>query len=252
MIEVRSVTTRLDGKLVLDDVSAVFEPGKVNLVIGQSGSGKTVLLKTTVGLFAPDRGAVLYDGADFTAMPESRKRGVRQQIGMLFQGSALFDWGTVEQNVRFPLDFFTQMTDGEKRRRVDFCLDRVELRHAARLMPGELSGGMMKRVGIARALVLNPKYLFCDEPNSGLDPQTSAVIDNLIHEITREFGTTTVVNTHDLNSVLAIGEKIYFMRSGRSVWQGDRGNILDSPDPDLRRYLLASEVLKRAGLAREA
>jgi phospholipid/cholesterol/gamma-HCH transport system ATP-binding protein len=248
MIEVRSICKSFNNVNVLDNVNAMFEPGKVNLIIGQSGSGKTVLLKTIVGLHVPDSGAVLYSNRDFTAMSTGKKREIRKEIGMLFQGSALFDWATVEQNVRFPLDFFTDWTLREKQRRVLFCLDRVQLTHASRLMPGELSGGMQKRVAIARAIALNPKYLFCDEPNSGLDPQTSSVIDSLIMELTKEFDMTTIVNTHDLNSVLAIGETIIFIKSGQKWWEGTRDSILETSNPELRQYLLASEVLRKANL----
>jgi len=245
MIEVCSVSKTFNNVTVLDGVTATFDKGKVNLIIGQSGSGKTVLLKTLVGLHEPDAGYVLYDNRNFTEMNVRQKRTIRKEIGMLFQGNALFDWATVEQNVRFPLDFFTNMPMKEKQKRVSFCLERVQLSHATKLMPGELSGGMKKRVAIARAIALNPKYLFCDEPNSGLDPQTSTVIDNLILEITKEFGMTTIVNTHDLNSVLSIGETIIFIKSGKKWWEGSRDNILESDNQELRQFLFASEVLRK-------
>ncbi len=246
MIEVCSVFKTFNNITALNDISTTFVPGSVNLIIGQSGSGKTVLLKTIVGLHEPDSGYILYNNRNFTEMNVKQKRAIRKEIGMLFQGSALFDWATVEQNVRFPLDFFTNMPSKEKLKRVEFCLERVHLKHASKLMPGELSGGMQKRVAIARAIALNPKYLFCDEPNSGLDPQTSSVIDSLILELTKEYGMTTIVNTHDLNSVLAIGEKVIFIKSGKKWWEGSRDNILNTDNQELREFLLASEVVRKA------
>lgn len=248
MIEVCSISKEFNGHKILENITTRFDKGKVNIIIGQSGSGKTVLLKTIVGLYSPDSGSILYDNRDFISLSTSKKKELRKEIGMLFQGGALFDWATVEENIRFPLDFFTNWTMREKKKRVIFCLERVQLRKAARLMPGELSGGMQKRVAIARAIALNPKYLFCDEPNSGLDPQTSGVIDSLILEITKEFGMTTIVNTHDLNSVLAIGEQINFIRNGKKWWEGDKESILKTTNPELREYLLASEVVRKANL----
>lgn len=248
MIEIRSISKVFNNVKILDNVSALFEKGKVNLIIGQSGSGKTVLLKTMVGLNTPDSGSVLYDNMNFTLMNNRQKRDIRKELGMLFQGSALFDWATVEQNVRFPLDFFTNQTAGEKHKRVMFCLDRVQLSHAAKMSPGELSGGMQKRVAIARAIALNPKYLFCDEPNSGLDPLTASVIDNLIKDITKEFKMTTIVNTHDINSMLAIGETIIFIKSGKKWWEGTCENLLTSDNLELRSFLEASIVLNRTDM----
>jgi phospholipid/cholesterol/gamma-HCH transport system ATP-binding protein len=223
-----------------------METGKCNLIIGASGSGKTVLMKCIVGLFEPDEGSILYDGQDFTAMDSLRRKAMRQQIGMLFQGSALFDSMTVEQNVMFPLDMFSRMTRGEKQKRVDEVLDRVRLDGAHRKYPAEISGGMKKRVGIARAIVLNPRYLFCDEPNSGLDPQTSLVIDHLIREITVDFNITTVVNTHDMNSVMEIGDRILYMHQGLKEWEGSNQEIIFSTNEKLNAFIFASEFLRDA------
>ncbi|HON19077.1 MAG TPA: ATP-binding cassette domain-containing protein [Salinivirgaceae bacterium] len=250
MIEVKDINKSFNEVAVLKKITADFQPGIVNLIIGRSGSGKTVLLKTIVGLHTPDSGDVLFNGRNFFQLNNTNRRYIRREIGMLFQGGALFDWATVEENVRFPLDFFTDWTKKEKEIRVSFCLERVNLLHAAKLMPSELSGGMQKRVAIARAISLNPKYLFCDEPNSGLDPQTSAVIDHLIFEITHEYKITTVVNTHDLNSVLRIGEKIIFIHQGQKWWEGDRNTILTSQNEELRDYLIASEVLIKSGIVK--
>lgn len=246
MIEVKNIKKGFGGKTVINDVTAQFETGKCNLIIGSSGSGKTVMMKCLVGLFEPDAGSILYDGADFTQMDNKERKGMRQQIGMLFQGSALFDSMTVEQNVIFPLDMFTNWSYKEKMKRVREVLDRVNLKDADKKFPAEISGGMKKRVGIARAIVLNPKYLFCDEPNSGLDPQTSMVIDKLIDEITKEFNITTVVNTHDMNSVMEIGDKIVYMYQGQKEWEGSNDEIIFSKNERLNDFIFASSFLKDA------
>ena len=246
MIEVQHIRKGFDNKVVIDDVSAVMETGKCNLIIGSSGSGKTVLMKCIVGLFNSDAGDIIYDDQNFTAMNIKEKKAMRQQIGMLFQGSALFDSMTVEQNIMFPLDMFSDKTRGEKQKRVDEVLDRVHLTDAHKKFPAEISGGMKKRVGIARAIVLNPKYLFCDEPNSGLDPQTSLVIDKLIREITTDFNITTVVNTHDMNSVMEIGDKIIYMYQGLKEWEGTNKEIIFSSNEKLNSFIFASEFLQDA------
>ena len=246
MIEFKNISKSFGDKVVLDDVSHVMETGKANLIIGQSGSGKTVLQKCLVGLFEPDEGEIIYDGVSFTDMNVDQRKELRQQIGMLFQGSALFDSMTVEQNIMFPLDMFTNQSFSEKLKRVNEVLARVNLEGVNNKYPAELSGGMKKRVGIARAIVLNPKYLFCDEPNSGLDPRTSIVIDDLIIEITREFNMTTIINTHDMNSVMEIGEKIIFLYKGVKDWEGDKSQILDVTDENLNSFIFASDFLKDA------
>lgn len=246
MIEVKEIQKGFGDKTVIGGVSSVMETGKCNLIIGASGSGKTVLMKCIVGLFEPDAGSILYDGQDFTAMPSVQRKAMRQQIGMLFQGSALFDSMTVEQNVMFPLDMFSRMSRGEKQKRVAEVLERVRLEGAHKKYPAEISGGMKKRVGIARAIVLNPKYLFCDEPNSGLDPQTSLVIDRLIREITLEFNITTVVNTHDMNSVMEIGDRILYMHQGFKEWEGTNQEIIFSRNERLNAFIFASEFLRDA------
>lgn len=246
MIEINNIHKGFNGKTVIDNVSAVLETGKCNLIIGASGSGKTVLMKCLVGLFEPDEGEVLYDGESITSMNEEGRKQLRQQIGMLFQGSALFDSMTVEQNVMFPLDMFTNLNQKQKLEKVNQVLARVNLTAANQKFPSEISGGMKKRVGIARAIVLNPKFLFCDEPNSGLDPKTSLVIDKLIKEITIEFGMTTVVNTHDMNSVMEIGDKIIFMHEGHKEWEGSNKDIIFSKNQELNKFIFASEFLQDA------
>ncbi|HEY1031910.1 MAG TPA: ATP-binding cassette domain-containing protein [Flavipsychrobacter sp.] len=246
MIEAKNVRKSFGEKVVLEDVSAVMETGKTNLIIGSSGSGKTVLMKCMIGLFKPDSGQILYEGQDLTAMDDKELKEVRTQIGMLFQGSALFDSMNVEHNIRFPLDMFTKMTLSEKRKRVNEVLDRVNLKDANKKFPSEISGGMKKRVALARAIVLNPKYLFCDEPNSGLDPQTSLVIDKLIKEITIEYNMTTVVNTHDMNTVMESGDNIVYMYQGRKQWQGSSKDIIFSDDQKLNEFIFASEFLTKA------
>jgi phospholipid/cholesterol/gamma-HCH transport system ATP-binding protein len=246
MIEFKNIRKSFGEKVVLDDVSAVLETGKCNLIIGTSGSGKTVLMKCLIGLFEPDNGDILYSGVNFREMSAEQRKELRQQIGMLFQGSALFDSLTVEQNVMFPLNMFTTWTYAEKLKRVNEVLDRVNLEGANKKFPAEISGGMKKRVGIARAIVLNPKYLFCDEPNSGLDPQTSMVIDKLIQEITIEYNITTVVNTHDMNSVMETGDHIIYMYQGLKEWEGSNKDIIFSKNEKLNAFIFASEFLKDA------
>ena len=220
MIRADHISKTFEGRTVLKDISVEFDTGKTNLIIGRSGSGKTVLLKSLVGLHDVDQGKIFYDDVCYTDLNFRERKAIRKDIGMIFQGGALLDSSTVRENVRLPLDLFTEMSEGEKRDRVDFCLERVRLEGADHLYPSELSGGMVKRVAIARAIVLNPRYLFCDEPNSGLDPQTSVVIDNLIHDITKEFNITTIINTHDMNSVMEIGEKIVDIHEGNKWWEG--------------------------------
>lgn len=246
MIEIRNIHKSFNDKTVIEDVSANFDAGKCNLIIGASGSGKTVLMKCIVGLFEPDHGDILYNNENFTKMPESGRKELRQKIGMLFQGSALFDSMNVEQNVMFPLDMFTKLSSAQKQQKVNEVLERVNLKDANKKFPAEISGGMKKRVGIARAIVLNPKYLFCDEPNSGLDPKTSLVIDRLIKEITKEFKMTTIVNTHDMNSVMEIGDKIVFMYQGKKEWEGSNQDIIFSKNDNLNNFIFASEFLQDA------
>jgi phospholipid/cholesterol/gamma-HCH transport system ATP-binding protein len=246
MIEVKNIKKSFGDKTIIEDVSAVMKTGQCNLIIGASGSGKTVLMKCMVGLFEPDGGDVLYGGQSFTQMHHHARTQIRKEIGMLFQGSALFDSLTVEQNVMFPLDMFTHSSYKKKLERVNEVLDRVELKDTNKKFPAELSGGMKKRVGIARAIVLNPKYLFCDEPNSGLDPQTSLVIDKLIREITLEYNITTVVNTHDMNSVMEIGNYILYMYKGHKEWEGNNKEIIFSKNHRLNDFIFASEFLRDA------
>lgn len=242
MIYVEHISKSFGEQQVLNDISVTFEEGKISLIIGASGSGKTVLLKTIAGLHEVSSGTVKYDNVNFSALDAQGRKEIHQQTGMLFQGAALFDFATVEENVRFPLDFFTQWTEAQKRERVDFCLNRVRLHNAHDKFPSELSGGMQKRVGIARAIVMNPKYLFCDEPNSGLDPQTSIVIDELIRDITHEFHMTTIVNTHDMNSVLANGEKVVFIYKGNLAWEGTNQEIFQSGCSELDDFVFASKL----------
>ena len=248
MIEVRNVTKSFDGKTILHDVSATFETGKTNLIIGQSGSGKTVLMKSIVGLVRPEEGEILFDGRDLLRMDQTQTKRLREEIGMLFQGSALFDSETVLGNVMFPLTMFTNMTQAEIRDRAQFCLERVNLKGADAKYPSEISGGMQKRVAIARAIALNPKYLFCDEPNSGLDPKTSILIDELLSDITHEYGITTIINTHDMNSVLGIGENIVFINKGHCDWIGDDKNIFRSKSKSLNDFVFASKLFQEVKL----
>ena len=250
MIEIKNISKEFSHKKVLKNISIKFEQGKTNLIIGESGSGKTVLIKTMVGLFNSDEGKVLYDNRDFTAMDFKEKKVIRKEIGMLFQGGALFDSQSVEENVIFPLSMFSDMSDEEKRDRANFCLQRVNLVNANKLFPSELSGGMKKRVAIARAIAMKPKYLFCDEPNSGLDPRTSILIDNLIKELTDEFNITTIVITHDMNSVMEIGDNISFVYKGEKWWEGNKQEILKTDNKELNDFVYASKFMKKikAGL----
>ena len=245
MIEIRNLCKSFEDRQVLTDISAVFESGKTNLIIGQSGSGKTVLVKNLVGLLDPTSGSIFYDGRDFVAMTKKEKIMLRREMGMIFQSAALFDSLTVLENVMFPLDMFSSMTLRERTRRAQTCLDRVNLMGAEAKYPGEISGGMQKRVAIARAIALNPKYLFCDEPNSGLDPKTSLVIDDLLHGITQEFNITTIINTHDMNSVMGIGENIIFIYEGHKEWQGQSKDIMGSTNQKLTDFIFASDLLKQ-------
>jgi len=245
MITIKNLNKSFNGKQVLSNISVAFEPGKTNLIIGRSGSGKTVLLKSIVGLHDIESGEIWYDDVLFNKLDFNEKKEIRKEIGMLFQGSALFDSLTVDQNVRFPLDMFTDKTEEEKKDRVNFCLQRVNIINANNLFPSELSGGMKKRVAIARAIALNPKYLFCDEPNSGLDPITAILIDELIKELTEEYTMTTIVNTHDMNSVMQIGEKIVFISEGLKCWEGNKDEILDSDCTSLNDFVFANALAKQ-------
>jgi phospholipid/cholesterol/gamma-HCH transport system ATP-binding protein len=245
MIEIRNISKSFGDVKVLDNISVTFEKGMTNLVIGKSGSGKTVLLKSIVGLHEVDEGEILYDERVFNKMNFKEKKEIRKEIGMLFQGAALFDSLTVEENVRYPLDMFTDQSNEEKRERVDFCLKRVNMENSNKLFPSELSGGLRKRVGIARAISLNPRYLFCDEPNSGLDPQTAILIDALIKEITLEYDTTTIVNTHDMNSVMEIGDKVVFIYEGIKCWEGSKHDILTATNKYLNDFVFANNLAKQ-------
>ena len=244
MIYAEHINKSFGDQLVLSDVTVGFEEGKTNLIIGASGSGKTVLLKAVAGLHKIDSGKILYDKTDFTALADKQQKEIHKQMGMLFQGAALFDFATARENVRFPLDFFTDWSLAEKNDRVDFCLERVHLGDIGNKYPSELSGGMQKRVGIARAIVMNPRYLFCDEPTSGLDPQTAIVIDQLISELTHEYNMTTIINTHDMNSVMAIGEKLVFLYQGKKEWEGSRDDILHADNKPLNDFVFASEMAR--------
>jgi len=245
MIRVQNISKSFENNQVLKDIDATFEQGKTNLIIGQSGSGKTVLLKCIVGLYDVDEGDVFFDDILFNKLNFRDKKEIRKQIGMLFQGGALFDSSTVEENVTFPLHMFTNMTKSEKRDRANFCLKRVNIINSNHLFPAEISGGMQKRVAIARAIALNPRYLFCDEPNSGLDPKTSIVIDELIKEITEEFNTTTIVNTHDMNSVMGIGDKIIFIHEGAKWWEGTKEDVLQSDNVEFNDFVFASALTRK-------
>ena len=245
MIELKSIYKSFEDKDVLENINASFENGKTNLIIGQSGSGKTLLMKSIVGLLTPERGEILYDGRNFLSMNKKEKKLLRREMGMIFQSAALFDSQTVLENVMFPLDMFSNDTLRERIRRARFCLDRVNLIDAQKKYPGEISGGMQKRVAIARAIALNPKYLFCDEPNSGLDPKTSLVIDELIHDITTEYNMTTIINTHDMNSVMGIGDSIIYIYQGRKEWEGTKDQVFNATNQRLNDFIFASDLLKK-------
>jgi phospholipid/cholesterol/gamma-HCH transport system ATP-binding protein len=246
MIKVENLYKAFEGKVVLNDITTEFLQGQTNLIIGRSGSGKTVLLKSIVGLIEIDRGSIYYDDRNFTTMKQQERKLLRQEMGMVFQGGALFDSLTVAQNVRFPLDMFTNLSAAEKQKRVDYCLDRVNIeKDAHKLPPSEISGGMQKRVAIARAIVLKPPYLFCDEPNSGLDPETSKVIDDLIKGITTDLNITTIVNTHDMNSVMVIGDKILFISEGKAEWEGTKTDILYTTNQKLQEFVFANRQYRQ-------
>ena len=250
MIELVDVRKTFDdGKVVLKGISTVFESGKTNLIIGQSGSGKTVLMKCIVGLFEPTAGKILYHDRNFVTMSKSERMMLRREMGMIFQSAALFDSLSVLENVMFPLDMFSTESYKERRHRAQFCLDRVNLSDAGNKYPGEISGGMQKRVAIARAIALNPKYLFCDEPNSGLDPKTSLVIDELIHSITQDFGTTTIINTHDMHSVMGIGEHIIYIYEGCKEWEGTKDEVMNSDNEKLNSFIFASDLFRKVKAA---
>ena len=245
MIEIKNIEKHFGDNHILKDMSFSFQQGKTNLIIGESGSGKTTLLKILIGLYSNDSGSVYFDGHNFNQMSKKEQRKLRQEIGMLFQGGALYDYMTVEENIMFPLTMFTDNTTKEKLERVNFCLQRVNLEGKNHLMPSELSGGMTKRVAIARAISMQPKYLLCDEPNSGLDPKTAILIDDLIQEITKEYNITTVVNTHDMNSVMQIGDNIAFINDGRIWWTGNKEELFNSNNTELNDFVFASKLFKR-------
>ena len=245
MIEIKSIYKSFEDKNVLEDISFTFENGKTNLIIGQSGSGKTVLMKCLVGLLAPNKGEVLYDGRNFLTMDKKEKKSLRREMGMIFQSAALFDSLTVLENVMFPLDMFSNKNYNERVKRAQFCLDRVNLLDAQKKYPGEISGGMQKRVAIARAIALQPQYLFCDEPNSGLDPKTSLVIDELVHDITTEYNMTTSINTHDMNSVLGIGDSILYIYQGHKEWEGNKDQVFSATNERLNNFIFASDLLRK-------
>ena len=245
MIEIKHLYKSFEDKDVLIDINAVFEDGKTNLIIGQSGSGKTVLMKNIVGLFVPTSGQILYDGRDFIGMTKREQVLIRREMGMIFQSAALFDSMSVLENVMFPLEMFSDDCQADRIRRAKFCLERVNLKGAENKLPGEISGGMQKRVAIARAIALNPKYLFCDEPNSGLYPKTSLVIDELIHDITQEYKMTTIINTHDMNSVMGIGENILYIYKGQKEWQGSKDQIMTSTNERLNSFIFASDLFRK-------
>lgn len=245
MIEVQNIKKSFEGVEILKGVSATFQKGKTNLIIGQSGSGKTVFLKTLLGLHIPDEGNIIYDGVKYSDMNKDQRRGLRQDMGMVFQGSALFDSMSVQENVMFPLQMFSNLSPNEMKDRVDFVLEKVNLVNAHHKKPSEISGGMQKRVAIARAVVNSPKYLFCDEPNSGLDPKTAIVIDNLIHSVTQEFNITTIINTHDMNSVMEIGEQIIFLKSGLKEWEGSKDTIFKTDNQAVTDFVYSSELFKK-------
>ena len=245
MIKIENISKSFGDKTVLDNVSTVFEKGKTNLVIGQSGSGKTILMRICIGLLEPDNGEVWFNDRRFSNLDERKRTVIRKDMGVLFQGGALFDSMNVEENVMFPLDMFSDQNQADRERRARFCLERVNLKGAENKLPGEISGGMQKRVAIARAIALNPKYLFCDEPNSGLDPKTSLVIDDLIHDITTEYRMTTIINTHDMNSVMGIGENIVYIYQGQKEWQGNKDQIMTSTNERLNSFIFASDLFRK-------
>mgnify|MGYP003481976620 FL=1 len=245
MIRVNNLYKEFDGRDVLKDISIEYKPGECSLIIGASGSGKTVLMKNIVGLFTPEKGQILYDGRDFVQMTQKERVMLRREMGMIFQAAALFDSMSVLENVMFPLDMFSDMNLTDRIKRAKFCLERVNLKGAEDKFPGEISGGMQKRVAIARAIALNPKYLFCDEPNSGLDPKTSLVIDELIHGITEEYNMTTIINTHDMNSVMGIGEHIIYIYEGELEWVGTKDEVMSSTNERLTSFIFASDMLRK-------